>query len=70
MARVSRRAVAVSDGRDLPAEAALAEVRRQPPMEGRGLVAQVSPEESYVYCEGGRVRVAREPDAEHRSPRP
>ena len=52
------RAVAVSDGRDLPAEAALAEVRRQPPMEGRGLVAQVSPEESYVYCEGGRVRVA------------
>src|SRR5262249_60638937 len=27
-------------------------------MEGRGLVAQVSPTEAYVYCESGRVRVA------------
>jgi len=52
------RAVAVSDEQELPVEAALDEVRRQPAMEGRGLVAQVSPTESYVYCGSGRVRVA------------
>ncbi len=52
------RAVAVSDEQTLPVEAALDEVRRQPEMEGRGLVAQVSPTDSYVYCADGRVRVA------------
>jgi carbamoyl-phosphate synthase small subunit len=52
------RAVAVADELELPTEAALEQVRRQPAMEGRGLVAQVSPVESYVYSERGRVQVA------------
>ncbi len=52
------RAAAVADEQELPVDAALTEVRRQPLMEGRGLVAQVSPTEAYAYCETGRVRVA------------
>ncbi len=52
------RAVVVADERTLATEAALEQVHRQPAMEGRSLVAQVSPSEPYVYCEEGRVRVA------------
>ena len=52
------RAAAVADEEALPADLALERVRAQPAMEGRGLVAQVSPAESYVYSETGRVRVA------------
>jgi carbamoyl-phosphate synthase small subunit len=50
------RAVAVAGEVDV-AEA-LAEVRAQPPMEGRDLVAQVSATEPYRWNEEGRCRVA------------
>jgi carbamoyl-phosphate synthase small subunit len=52
------RAVAVADESSLPVDAALEQVLAQPQMEGRGLVAQVAPAESYVYADSGRVRVA------------
>ena len=52
------RAVAVADENTLPVDSALEQVLSQPTMEGRGLVAQVSPAKSYVYSETGRVRVA------------
>jgi carbamoyl-phosphate synthase small subunit len=53
----SMRAAAVSDEAELSPAAALEQVRAQPLMEGRGLVAQVSPPEPYVYAAEGRVRV-------------
>jgi carbamoyl-phosphate synthase small subunit len=52
------RAAVVADESELPIDAALEQVRAQPPMEGRGLVAQVAPPASYVYSAEGRVRVA------------
>jgi carbamoyl-phosphate synthase small subunit len=52
------RAVAVSDERRLEVADALEQVRAQPPMEGRALVAQVSTKEPYVYAETGSPRVA------------
>jgi carbamoyl-phosphate synthase small subunit len=52
------RAVAVTDEDALAVDLALGQVLAQPTMEGRDLVAQVSPAESYVYSETGRVRVA------------
>lgn len=52
------RAVVVADERALSIDVALEQVLAQPAMEGRGLVAQVSPAESYVYSDTGRVRVA------------
>ena len=52
------RAVAVADESSLSVAHALEQVRAQPQMEGRGLVAQVSPVEPYVYTERGRVRIA------------
>jgi carbamoyl-phosphate synthase small subunit len=56
--RGAMRAVAVADEAALAVDVALDEVRAQPSMEGRGLVDQVSPDESYVYNEDGAVRVA------------
>jgi carbamoyl-phosphate synthase small subunit len=50
------RAVAVAG--DVPVAEALDEVRAQPEMEGRSLVAQVSTTRPYVHCESGAVRVA------------
>ena len=52
------RAVAVADESSLSVAHALEQVRAQPQMEGRGLVAQVSPVEPYVYTERGRVRIS------------
>jgi carbamoyl-phosphate synthase small subunit len=52
------RAAVVADERELEVSEAVERVRAQPLMEGRGLVAQVSPAESYVYSGEGRVRVA------------
>jgi carbamoyl-phosphate synthase small subunit len=52
------RAVAVSDECRLEVDDALEQVRAQPPMEGRALVAQVSTKEPYVYAETGSPRVA------------
>ena len=52
------RAVAVADEGTLAVDAALEQIRAQPLMEGQGLVAQVAPDEPYVYTETGRVRVA------------
>jgi len=52
------RAVVVADEGALPVDRALEQVLAQPGMEGRGLVDQVSPAESYVYSETGRVRIA------------
>jgi carbamoyl-phosphate synthase small subunit len=43
---------------DASVEEALAAVRAQPTMDGRALVAGVSPREPYVYCDAGRVDVA------------
>jgi carbamoyl-phosphate synthase small subunit len=52
------RAVAVADEAAFPIDEALEQVRAQPLMDGRGLVAQVSPSEPYVYAAEGRVHVA------------
>ena len=52
------RAVAVSDDAATPLGVALEQVRAQPPMEGRALVAQVSTQEPYVYAERGSPHVA------------
>jgi carbamoyl-phosphate synthase small subunit len=52
------RAVVVADASELAAGEALAQVRAQPLMEGRGLVDQVAPAEAYTYSASGRVRVA------------
>jgi carbamoyl-phosphate synthase small subunit len=43
---------------DLPAEEAIELAAGQPPMLGRALADQVSTEESYVFTEDGRVRIA------------
>jgi carbamoyl-phosphate synthase small subunit len=50
------RAVAVAG--DASVDEALQTVRRQPSMEGRALVADVSTREPYVYSDSGTVRVA------------
>ncbi len=42
---------------DLPVTEAVELARRQPPMEGRALVAGVSTDEPYVYTPEGRVRI-------------
>jgi carbamoyl-phosphate synthase small subunit len=52
------RAVAVSDESELAIEDALGQVRAQPAMEGRALVAQVSTTEPYVFAERGSPHVA------------
>jgi len=52
------RAVVVANEAELAVDAALQAVREQPDMTGRDLVAQVSPDEPYVYTERGDVRVA------------
>jgi len=52
------RAAAVSDESTLPVEAALEEVRAQPLMEGKALVAQVSTAERQVFRAEGSPRVA------------
>ena len=52
------RAVAVADEGELPVAEALEQVRSQPAMEGRSLVALISPPEPYVFAESGVVRVA------------
>jgi carbamoyl-phosphate synthase small subunit len=54
--RGAMRAVAVAG--EGTVEKALDEVRAQPSMEGRALVADVSTKEPYVYADGGRVNVA------------
>ncbi len=54
--RGAMRAVAVAG--EASVEEALAAVRAQPEMEGRALVAAVSPREPYVYSDFGRARVA------------
>lgn len=52
------RAVAVADEQALPVDAALEQVRAQPPMEGQALVACVSTPRPYEFAPGGKVRVA------------
>jgi carbamoyl-phosphate synthase small subunit len=52
------RAAAVSDERALPVADALEEVRAQPSMEGRALVARVSTPAAYVHAAGGSPHVA------------
>jgi carbamoyl-phosphate synthase small subunit len=52
------RAVAVADEDALAVGEALDQVREQPTMEGRSLVAAVSTPEPYAYSEAGEVRVA------------
>jgi carbamoyl-phosphate synthase small subunit len=52
------RAAAVADEAGLPVEAALEQVRAQPPMEGQALVAQVSTPDRYVYAAEGSPHVA------------
>jgi carbamoyl-phosphate synthase small subunit len=52
------RAAAVADEEALPVEAALAQVREQPLMEGQALVAQVSAPERYVFSEADGPAVA------------
>jgi carbamoyl-phosphate synthase small subunit len=54
----SMRAVVVAREEELAVGDALAAVREQPDMAGRDLVAQVSPQEPYVYADSGDVRVA------------
>ena len=54
----SMRAAVVSDEGALSPENALAQVRAQPPMEGRALVAEVSTRAPYSFGESGAVRVA------------
>ena len=54
----SMRAVAVADVRALTPEDAVEQVRRQPPMEGSALVADVSSDAPFVAHDQGRVRVA------------
>jgi carbamoyl-phosphate synthase small subunit len=52
------RAAAVADEERLPIEAALEQVRAQPPMEGQALVAKVSASERYVFAESRGPSVA------------
>jgi carbamoyl-phosphate synthase small subunit len=52
------RAVAVSDEGEVAVDDALEQVRTQPSMEGRALVAQVSTRKRYVYAESGSPQVA------------
>jgi carbamoyl-phosphate synthase small subunit len=52
------RAAAVADGVQLPVEEALEQVRAQPLMEGRALVAAVSTDRPYHLGEPGGVRIA------------
>jgi len=52
------RAVAVADEQALPVDAALEQVRAQPPMEGQALVACVSTPRPYEFAPRGKVRVA------------
>jgi carbamoyl-phosphate synthase small subunit len=52
------RAVAVADEKALSIADALEQVRAQPPMEGKALVAGVSAPEPYVFAEGAGPRVA------------
>jgi carbamoyl-phosphate synthase small subunit len=52
------RAAAVSDEGALPVADALEQVRAQPSMEGRALVAQVSTREGYAFAETGSPHVA------------
>jgi carbamoyl-phosphate synthase small subunit len=52
------RAAAVADEGVLPVEEALAQVRSEPLMEGKALVADVSSRERYVFSDSGDVRVA------------
>jgi carbamoyl-phosphate synthase small subunit len=52
------RAAAVADEERLPIEAALEQVRAQPPMEGQALVAKVSAPERYVFAESRGPSVA------------
>jgi carbamoyl-phosphate synthase small subunit len=52
------RAAAVSDEWALSVDAALAQVREQPAMEGQALVAQVSTREPYAFAETGSPHVA------------
>ena len=52
------RAAAVADEAELHVDAALEQVRAQPPMEGQALVAQVSTPEGYVFTAEGSPRVA------------
>jgi carbamoyl-phosphate synthase small subunit len=54
--RGAMRAVAAAG--DASVEEAVTAVRKQPEMEGRALVAQVSTPDAYVYSDVGRVRVA------------
>jgi carbamoyl-phosphate synthase small subunit len=50
------RAVAVAG--EVPVADGLEQVRAQPEMEGRSLVAEVSTPHPYVYCESGAARIA------------
>jgi carbamoyl-phosphate synthase small subunit len=52
------RAAAVADEADVAADAALEQVRAQPPMEGQALVAQVSTPDRYVFAAEGSPHVA------------
>jgi carbamoyl-phosphate synthase small subunit len=52
------RAAAVADEEELPVADALNQIRKQPLMEGRALVADVSTKEPYVFSDEGTVRVA------------
>jgi carbamoyl-phosphate synthase small subunit len=56
--RGAMRAAAVADERAIPVDEALDGVRRQPPMAGASLVAQVSTTARYSPVASGRVRVA------------